>query len=147
MRNLFALLARTHRWLRFIKFWGIELGWMNTTYSHHRTALSGWSMRMTGSWINTAGDLQEWTQLEASNARIMLENARLRPNSNLSKSNVPIHGNPAVQVCFEALGGEGPPGWSSTVVGKMARHPARASSPWDMRLASLWTPQRMRVWC
>lgn len=59
-------------------FWGIALGWMNTTYSHHRTALSGWSMRMTGSWINTAGDLQEWTQLEASNARIMLENARLR---------------------------------------------------------------------
>lgn len=59
-------------------FWGIALGWMNTTYSHHRTALSGWSMRMTGSWMNTAGDLRDWTQLEASNARIMLENARLR---------------------------------------------------------------------
>ena len=58
--------------------WGVALGWMNTTYSHHRTALSGWSMRMTGSWMNTAGDFQEWKQLEASNTRIMLENARLR---------------------------------------------------------------------
>lgn len=78
MRNLFALLARTHRWLLFFALWGVALGWMNTTYSHHRTALSGWSMRASGSWLNAAGGLQNWSQLDESNRLVMLENARLR---------------------------------------------------------------------
>ena len=78
MRNLFALLARTHRWLLFLALWGVALGWMNTTYSHHRTALAGWSLRASGSWLNAAGNVQEWTHLSESNRLVMLENARLR---------------------------------------------------------------------
>ena len=78
MRNLFALLARTHRWLLFLALWGVALGWMNTTYSHHRTALAGWSLRASGSWLNAAPNVQEWTHLAESNRLVMLENARLR---------------------------------------------------------------------
>ena len=78
MRNLFALLARTHRWLLFLALWGVALGWMNTTYSHHRTALAGWSLRASGSWLDAAGNVQKWTHLAESNRLVMLENARLR---------------------------------------------------------------------
>ena len=78
MRNLFALLARTHRWLLFLALWGVALGWVNTTYSHHRTALAGWSLRASGSWLDAAGNVQEWTHLAESNRLVMLENARLR---------------------------------------------------------------------
>lgn len=78
MRNLFALLARTHRWLLFLALWGAALTWMNTTYSHHRTALAGWSMRASGSWLDAAGMVSDWTHLSESNRLVMLENARLR---------------------------------------------------------------------
>ena len=78
MRNLFALLARTHRWLLFLSIWGVALAWMNTTYSHQRTSMARWSMRLSGSWMNAAGDVQQWSQLAESNQLIMLENARLR---------------------------------------------------------------------
>ena len=33
---------------------------------------------MTGSWLNAMGNVQSWTQLEEANAKVMLENARLR---------------------------------------------------------------------
>ena len=78
MRNLFALLARTHRWLLFLLIWGLALGWMNSTYSHQRTALSKWSLHASGSWLDAAGNVQDWTHLAESNRLVMLENARLR---------------------------------------------------------------------
>lgn len=78
MRNLFALLARTHRWLLFLLIWGIALAWMNTTYGHQRTAMARWSLRATGSWLSAVGDVQNWSQLAESHRLIMLENARLR---------------------------------------------------------------------
>lgn len=78
MRNLVALLARTHRWLLFLLIWGMALAWMNTTYGHQRTAMARWSLRATGSWLSALGDVQNWAQLSESHRLIMLENARLR---------------------------------------------------------------------
>lgn len=67
-----------HRWLLFLGLWGLALGWMNTTYSHQRTALARWSMRASSAWLNVTRDLTDWSQLSESNRLIMLENARLR---------------------------------------------------------------------
>ena len=58
---------------------------MSSTYSHHRTALSGWSLRASGSWMDAAGNLQEWSSLSESNRLVMLENARMRAELELLK--------------------------------------------------------------
>jgi len=62
------------------------LGWMNSTYSHQRTALSKWSLRASGSWLDAAGNVQDWTHLAESNRLVMLENARLRSELELLKA-------------------------------------------------------------
>ena len=78
MRNLLDLLARTQRWLFFLACWGVALFWMNTTYSHHRTAMAQWSMWFTGSWMNALGNATDWAQLSETNRLVMEENVRLR---------------------------------------------------------------------
>ena len=110
MRNLFDLLARTHRWLLFLVLWGIALSWMNTTYSHHRTAFANWSLRASGSWLDAVGNAQNWSHLSESNRLVMLENARLRAE-------------------LEALKEDGPFSWK-TGYAEVLRSPGWSGTPW-----------------
>ena len=84
--------------------------WMNTTYSHHRTALSRWSLRLSSSWIHAVGDIQGWAQVRESNQWVMLENARLRAE-------------------LEALKSNNREDWSSAA-SKILRSPGWDASPW-----------------
>jgi len=110
VRNLFALLARTHRWLLFLLIWGIALAWMNTTYGHQRTAMARWSLRASGSWLSAVGDVQNWSQLAESHRLIMLENARLRAE-------------------LETLKDRGTEPWSARHA-RVLRSPGWNQSPW-----------------
>ena len=110
MRNLLALLAQTHRWLLFLALWGVALGWMSTTYSHQRTAMSRWSLRASGSWLETLGQVSDWAQLVESNELVMLENARLRAT-------------------VERLREPGATPWTSSHA-RVLRSPSWQGSPW-----------------
>lgn len=70
----------------FLLMWGLSLAWMSTTYGHQRTALSQWSIRMAGTWIDAGSQLSEWSSLSESNRQVMLENARLRAELEFLKS-------------------------------------------------------------
>ena len=78
MRNLIALLARHHRWFLFIGIWALAISWMGSTYSHHRTALAQWSMKISGSWLDLVGRFQSYGELSESNDILAQENAMLR---------------------------------------------------------------------
>lgn len=83
---------------------------MNTTYSHHRTAMAQWSMWFTGSWMNALGEATDWAQLSETNLLVMEENVRLR-------------------AALESLRGSEQACWETNKAGVL-RSPGWGQSPW-----------------
>lgn len=83
---------------------------MNTTYSHHRTAMAQWSMWFTGSWMNALGEATDWVQLSETNLLVMEENVRLR-------------------AALESLRGSEQACWETNKAGVL-RSPGWGQSPW-----------------
>ena len=110
MRNLIALLARHHRWLLFIGIWALAIAWMSSTYSHHRTALAQWSMRISGSWLDFVGQFKSYDELSDSNDMLVHENALLRSE-------------------LESLKEQGTNRWEAKTA-RVLRSPGWNGSPW-----------------